>query len=297
MPNVSPISKGAKSKPLGIVIGVGNQKGGVGKSTNTVHVAAALGEKGYRCLIIDLDPTAGATKLFGIDPDSFAGTLELLTDENETPANLAITENMPEGVSLIPARTDLNNLDTILGPMSDRVRLLDAPLTIARRQYDYIFLDTPPSAGATVTVAAYASADWFLLSVFPEPLAIGGLSSALKDIQQARKRLNRNLEILGVVIAKVRRTTKLWAEVDAVVKANLPGRGFKTAISDAVAMSRLSGKGITLFQDKRLTKHKLANEYRNLVAEIELRTQNRTEFLQGRLTKRPKFVGLSAVNE
>ena len=296
MPNVSPIAKGKKSKPLGIVIGVGNQKGGVGKSTNTVHIAAALGEKGYRCLIIDLDPTAGATKLFGIDPDSFAGTLELITDENETPMSLAITDNMPQSVSIITARTDLNNLDAILGPMTDKVRLLDGALEIARSEYDYIFLDTPPYAGATLTVAAYASADWFLLSVFPEPLAIGGLSAALKDIQQARKRLNRNLEILGVVLAKVRRTTKLWEEVDALVKENLPGRGFRTTISDAVAMSRLSGKGITLFQDRRLTKNKLADEYRNLVSEIELRTQNRVEFLQGRLTKRPKFVGLQAAN-
>ena len=296
MPNVSPIAKGKSAKPLGIVIGIGNQKGGVGKSTNTVHLAAALGEKGYRCLIVDLDPTAGSTKLLGIDPECFAGTLELVTDDNETPLALTITEGMPQGVSLVPARTDLNNLDAILGPMADRVRLLEDPLDVARKHYDYIFLDTPPSAGATLTVAAYASADWFLLSVFPEPLAIGGLSAALKDIQQARKRLNRSLEILGVIIAKVRRTTKLWVEVDNLVKESLPGRAFKTTISDAVAMSRLSGKGITLFQDRRLSNNKLANEYRNLVAEIELRTQNRSEFLQGRLTKRPKFIELEAAN-
>src|SRR4051812_41092494 len=76
--------------PLGIVIGIGNQKGGVGKSTNTVHIAAALGEQGYKVLIIDLDPSAGSTKHLGIPPEGFLGTLELLTTE-ETPLTLAIS--------------------------------------------------------------------------------------------------------------------------------------------------------------------------------------------------------------
>ncbi len=91
-----------EKKPMGIVIGVGNQKGGVGKTTNTLHIAAALGEKGYRNLIIDLDPAAGATKHLGIPIQSFAGTLELLTTE-ETPQSLAIYEKMPKGVHLIPS--------------------------------------------------------------------------------------------------------------------------------------------------------------------------------------------------
>lgn len=77
------------AEKLGVTIGIGNQKGGVGKSTTTVHLAAALGEKGYRCLVIDLDPSAGATKHLGIPPNSFAGTLELLTTA-EPPERLAI---------------------------------------------------------------------------------------------------------------------------------------------------------------------------------------------------------------
>src|SRR5438309_11556194 len=87
---------------LGVLVAVGNQKGGVGKTTNTVHIAAALGERGYRTLIIDLDPAAGATKHLGVPVQSFAGTLELLTTA-ETPATLAIAEDMPRGGHLIPA--------------------------------------------------------------------------------------------------------------------------------------------------------------------------------------------------
>src|SRR4051812_26727868 len=105
--------EGMREKGRGVLIAVGNQKGGGGKTTNCVHLAAALGEKGYRCLIIDLDPAAGATKHLGIPVQSYAGTLELLTT-SETPQTLAITENLPKGIHLIPSRTQLSELDSLL---------------------------------------------------------------------------------------------------------------------------------------------------------------------------------------
>src|SRR5207253_10794974 len=95
---------------MGILVAVGNQKGGVGKTTNTVHIAAALGQRGYRCLIIDLDPAAGATKHLGIPENSFSGSLELLTTD-ETVETLAISERLPRGVHLVPARPPLSELD------------------------------------------------------------------------------------------------------------------------------------------------------------------------------------------
>src|SRR5689334_7892333 len=94
-------------KKNGVVIAVGNQKGGVGKTTNAVHVAAALGQKGYACLVMDLDPAAGATKHLGVPENSFAGSLELLTTD-ETVESLVVTEKMPKGVHLIPSRTQLS---------------------------------------------------------------------------------------------------------------------------------------------------------------------------------------------
>jgi len=84
-------------KAISVTIVLGNQKGGVGKTSNCIHLAAALGQRGYRCLIIDLDPAAGATKHLGIQMNSFAGTLELLTTD-ESIKNLAIVEGMPDGV-------------------------------------------------------------------------------------------------------------------------------------------------------------------------------------------------------
>src|SRR4051794_36390211 len=254
-------------KRLGILIAVGNQKGGVGKTTNTVHVAAALGERGYRCLVIDLDPAAGATKHLGVPVQSFAGTLELLTTR-ETPQTLAITDQMPAGVHLIPSRTQLSELDTLLSKFVDRTRILEQPLELARPDYDFIFLDTPPSAGATTTVAAYSSADWFLLSAFPHPLSVGGLNEAFKDIADVRARRNPGLEVLGVVLTCVDTRTTLALEVEELIDRELPGRAFRTIITQATALPKCSGRGKTLFQVNPQVNRKVVEQYRSLAAEV-----------------------------
>ncbi len=262
----------------GAVIAVGNQKGGVGKTTNTVHVAAALGEKGYEVLIIDLDPAAGATKHLGVPVQSFAGTLELLTT-SETPETLAITEGMPRGVHLIPSRTQLSELDTLLSKFVDRTRILDRPVELARPHYDFIFLDTPPWAGATTTVAAYAVAQWFLLSAFPHPLSMAGLNEALKDIADVRGQRNPGLEVLGVILTCVDTRTNLAREVEQLVARELPGRAFQTIITQANALPVLSGRGKTLFDSKLYATHKVTDQYRCLAAEVEARVLDREAFL------------------
>src|SRR5690349_16714927 len=106
------------------VIAVGNQKGGVGKTTTTVHLAAALGQRGYRCLVIDLDPAAGATKHLGVPANSFAGSLELLTTD-EALDSLIIADGMPAGVHLVAARPQLSEIDTLISKYVDRTRILD----------------------------------------------------------------------------------------------------------------------------------------------------------------------------
>lgn len=268
---------------LGILIAVGNQKGGVGKTTNSVNIAAALGQGGYRCLIIDLDPAAGATKHLGIPQNSFAGTLEMLTTD-ETLEHLVITDKLPRGVDLIASRPQLSELDTLLSKFVDRTTILDRPIAEARQRYDFIFLDTAPAAADITTVAAYATADWFLLSAFPHPLSLGGLTEAFKDIADVRRRRNPKLEVLGVIFTNVDgRATRLRAELDAVVTAALPGRRFETSISQAVVLPELSGKGKTIFQLPGFTKLKVAHQYLRLAAEIEHRVLHRELFLRGEL--------------
>ncbi|NOS99452.1 MAG: ParA family protein [Phycisphaerales bacterium] len=271
------------NKPLGISITVGNQKGGVGKTTNSVNTAAALGQGGYRCLIIDLDPAAGATKHLGVPENSYAGTLEMLT-ACESIEHLVITDKMPRGVNLVPSRPQLSELDTLLSKFADRAKILERPLAEARKRYDFIFLDTAPAAAETTTVAAYSSVEWFLLSAFPHPLSLGGLTEAFKDIADVRRQRNPNLEVLGVVFTNVDgRATKLRSELQAVVTQALPGRAFETSISQAVILPELSGRGKTVFQVPGYTKLAVANQYLRLAAEIEHRVLNREVFLRGEL--------------
>jgi chromosome partitioning protein len=266
--------------PLGIVIGIGNQKGGVGKSTNTVHIAAALGEQGYKVLIIDLDPSAGSTKHLGIPPDGFLGTLELLTTE-ETPLTLAVSEGMPANVHLIPARTELAELDKLLSKFVDKTNILERALKLARPGYDFILLDTPPNPAAPTTIGAYSSAEWFLMSVFPHPLSIGGLNEAFKDIADVRSRKNPSLEVMGVVITAVDGRTNLWREVTDMISAALPGRTFQTMISQAIEVAKCAGVGKTLFQMRYGVEHKVADQYRRLADEIAQRALNREAFIAG----------------
>lgn len=272
-----------QAKPLGITIAVGNQKGGVGKTTNSIHLAAALGLRGYRCLVIDLDPAAGATKHLGVPVNSFAGSLELMSTD-ESVENLVVTDDMPTGVHLIPSRPQLSELDSLLSKFADRTKTLDRPTARARKTYDFIFLDTAPSAAAITTVAAYSTADWFILSAFPHPLSLAGLNEALRDIADVRRHRNPGLEILGVVFANVDgRATRLRSQLETVVQEVLPGRQFETSISQAVIVPQTSGQGKTLFQLDDYADIGVAMRYLRLSAEVEHRVTNRENFLAGRL--------------
>ena len=279
--------KRVEGKRLGVALACGNQKGGVGKSTVAVHLAAALGLAGYTCLIIDLDPSAGATRHLGVPEASFAGTLELLTTE-EGLAALVIDMGMPENVHLVPARGQLAELDSLLSKFVDRTRILDKVLTHARHLYDFIIFDTSPSAGATTTIAAYSACEWFLLTAFPHPLSLAGLNEACRDIRDVRRCRNPELEVLGVVFNNVDpRARLLRTELEELVEQLVPGRRFKTTISQAVILPKLSGEGRTLFQEPDWHRLVPAKQYHRLAAEVLYRVRNRDEFIAGRLGEFP----------
>jgi len=273
-----------KQEPLGIVVAIGNQKGGVGKTSNCIHLAAALGCRGYRCLIMDLDPAAGATKHLGVPANSFAGTLELLTTD-ESVQNLAITEGMPQGVELVPSRPQLSEINELLSKYLDKTCVLERPIAEARLRYDFVFLDTSPSAAFTTTVAAYCTAEWFLLSSFPQPLSLAGLTEAFNDIADVRKHRNPRLEVIGVVFTCIdRRAKRLRSRIEAVVKEALPRRQFENSISQGVILPEVSDDGKTLFQLPDFQTIPIAREYLRLSLELEHRTRNRDAFLAGNLS-------------
>lgn len=208
----------------GLVIAVGNQKGGVGKTTTAVHVAAGLANRGHRTLLWDLDPSAGATKHLGLAPDAYPGTLELLLGDIKADeacvgsANLdvALTDNL----SIIPSKRRLEAIDSELGARCRFFNPLDVlaePTAHFRKSFDIIVLDTPPSTVLSPSLSAYASSDWFLLAAMPDPLSVTGLADAARDIDAARSSANRSLRLLGVVLNAVDNRTRLCRELTSYV--------------------------------------------------------------------------------
>jgi chromosome partitioning protein len=263
------------------VIAVGNQKGGVGKTTNSVNLAAALGEAGRKCLIIDLDANQGSTRHLGVPSQSFLGTYEVLIGE-EQPGDVIITNGeddveLPKNVDLISATRKLEGIEDALRKNSKFIvgqDILIKPLRTLQGKYDYIFLDTAPNAN-TPTVAAYKAARWFILAAMPSPFAIAGLNDALTDIQDAQNNGNSALEVLGVILAGVngKRTRLATALIEYVDKTfrfdERNSAKFETVISRSVVVDEAQKAGKTLFETH--PEHKLTDQYRSLARELEAR--------------------------
>lgn len=265
------------------VIAVGNQKGGVGKTTNTVHIARALAERGHKCLIIDLDMNHGATRHFGVEPEAFLGSFEMLVGE-EPAENLVLSHadkeegvTLPQNVGLIPAARKLEGIDQAVMSKSKFMtphEVLKHPLDSLRGKYDFIFLDTAPNA-TLPTLAAYMNADYFILSAMPDPFAIAGLNDAMRDIMDARSRGNTRLVLLGVVISGVDKRTSLantlseFVENSFRVGESAESVKFKSSIGRSTVIPQTQKVGKTLFETH--STHKVTDEYRALAVEIEER--------------------------
>jgi chromosome partitioning protein len=264
------------------VVAFGNQKGGVGKTTNTVHVAAALGEMGRRVLVIDLDMNAGATKHFGIKGEGFLGTFEVLTGA-EQPMDVVLRDGeedvrLPRNVDLISSCRKLEQIDQVLlsknkfAPLQD---ILLAPIRTLRGRYDYVFLDTAPNA-TSPTIAAYKAADWFVLTAMPEPFAIAGLNEALMDIRDAQQHGNANLRLLGLILCAVDKRTKLANDLKTYCHEAFSPDGhtsakFDTTISRSTVVGQTQEARKTLFQTH--SKHEVTEQYRALAREFETRVR------------------------
>lgn len=261
------------------VIAVGNQKGGVGKTTSAVNIAAALGERGRLCLLWDLDMNHNATKQFGVPPDSFLGTFEVLIGAEKAidvilkPGEVEGVD-LPANVHMIPSKRKLEAIGQVLAEQ-DKFQapqdiLLD-PLRSLHGLYDYIILDTAPNATAP-TVAAYKAADFFILSALPEPWAIEGLKDALTDIQAAQRRGNSKLKLLGVVVGSVDKRTRLAVALTDYVESVFGEVKFRSIISRSTVVPDSQRAQKTLFQTA--PHHPVTDQYRAIAQEIESRIAN-----------------------
>ncbi len=280
------------------IIGTGNHKGGTGKTTTAIHLAAALGERGRRVLLIDLDGNLGLTKSFDV-PTLVQGTYHVLMrdqaiedviltpeTEQERAKHPGEAIDLPKNVHLLPGNRRLENFDEdhagSKGKYIAGFDTLTAPLKELEEAglYDYVILDTAPAAG-TLTIAAYKNADWFILATTAESLAVEALERSLDDIIEAQE-VNPKLEVLGVHMCQVDLRKKLEAAYVEQVRRSLlnedgepDGFGlFDAIVPIRAVIGRASALKVSLFDyDPEPGEVKMVNElrdiYRGLAVEVE----------------------------
>jgi len=243
------------------IITIANNKGGVSKTTSTISIGAVLNKKGFKVLLIDIDPQANLTAGLGINPlDPENSILELLKGEAEFEATL----QDHNGINLIPSNLNLSNAEFGMAGMTAREYLLRKVLKPVRERYDFILIDTPPSLGI-FTMNALACSDYMVIPYVPEPYSIQGIHNTYK-VLPLLKELNENLSILGILASQVDLRLSIHSEAMKIVKENYNKLVFDSFIRIGAPIKAASGTGKTIIEYEGQSR--VAQEYTALTEEI-----------------------------
>ena len=246
------------------ILAIANQKGGVGKTTTTVNLAACIAELGYRVLVVDFDPQANATSALGIDPRSVEKSMYdvILNDEN---LRDCIIESQWEFLSVAPSNLDLAGAEIELVSAFNRERLLDGAISSVISEYDFVLIDCPPSIGL-LTVNALTAASEVLVPIQCEYLALEGLGQLLSNVERVKTHLNKELHISTIALVMFDARTKLAGQVVEEIRSHFGERVCQQTVPRSVRLSEAPSYGQPIIYYDSSSRGAIA--YRSLAKEI-----------------------------
>ena len=249
---------------MGRIIAVANQKGGVGKTTTAINLAACLAEAGKKVLTIDLDPQGNMTSGLGVDKNEVENTVyELMLDECSIKES--ITDTVVDGLKLIPSNVNLAGAEIELLGINEKEYILKNAVDYVKDDYDFVIIDCPPSLNM-LTINAMTTANSVLVPIQCEYYALEGLSQLMHTIDLVQQRLNPDLLIEGIVFTMYDVRTNLSVQVVQNVKSNLDVKIYNTLIPRNIRLAEAPSHGLPInLYDKRSAG---AESYRLLAKEV-----------------------------